>query len=798
VHCEGELLGQTLWDLSLALVARHGARTGWREAERLFFTSFPFAVGYLPTSFPSVYDAYLLADDTDGNLSNGTPNGVDIYNAFSRHGLAGASHGASAYCARPAQPVVSVTPACDRIDLSWTSVSGAARYTVLRGEPGVEALFEVATIVPPAQRTYSDHEVVPGVGYSYVVLAETAAGCESRVESPLAAQLTAQPILVATAATVADTNGSGYADPGEDVDLSIALTNIGTAASGGGSGTLSSTSPVTLVDSSASWPGIAPGSSATNQDTLRIRPSAGIACAETLHLRLQPSAGGACTQELSWIDVPIGNPQGVCEPSPPCSTPPTFAGLGNVVPGPGCGQVTLSWAAGTRNCVNSYVRYSVYRSMSASFVPGPENLVASGINATSWTDSGLWSTGNYYYVVRAIDSLGGAETNLVRRPVLPPAGPDLGPPLFGGLQAATPGRGCGVVALSWLPALEECGPVIYDVYRSADDPFFFPGFPTFIGSTSNTMFEDSGLSPYTDFWYIVRARDAAGNEAGPDQPFAVQSSAIDRIVSGSGFELTDEGWLLDGSSTATKGNWELGDPETALPYQSGDCADGERCWVTGLEPTTNGGQQNDVDGGSTILVSAWMAAPWLDTAYAPAFEYSYWVAGHPSTRVLVESQRNLYPEPGVWQVVTELAPLQTPMWRTIRHPISYAAFQDGVQFRFTASGFSLSSSDEAGIDRWRVLDLGRECIGCSSPVQPLDTIRGRRQGEDVVLDWSQSGTTSARFGVYVATTPTFAGAVLIGTTDQLTFTHDGAALAPQDLYYLVSAFDICGNESSAH
>ncbi len=796
LHCEGEILGQTAWDLALALAARHGARTGWREAERLFFTSSPFAVGYLPTSFPSVYDAYLLADDTDGNLSNGTPNGTDIFNAFSRHGIAGQNRGASPYCSRPAQPVVTVTPGCDRIDLSWTSVTGAARYVVLRQEPGVEALFEVATVVPPAPRTYSDHEIVPGIPYGYVVLAETASGCESRIESPISSQAVAQPMLTVTAATVQDTNGSGYADPDEEVDLSIELSNVGTAASGGGSGTLTSTSAVTLLDATAAWPGIAPGASAAGEDALRFRAvSPQAACADVLRIRLDPSAGGSCAQEPSWIDVTLGNPQGVCEPSPPCATPPTFAGLSSVVPGPGCGQSTLSWAAATRNCVNSSVRYDVYRSTSVAFAPGPENLVASGIKPTSYVDTGLWGGVTYFYAVRAADSLGGAEGNSIRLPIVPPSGPDVGPPAFTGPQSVSPRPGCGVIGLSWLPATEECGPVTYDVYRSPDDPFFLPGPPTFVGSTTSTTFEDSGLPAYTDFWYIVRARDSAGNESGPDTVFAVQSSGIDRTVLRGSFELSDDGWTFDGLSTATSGNWELGNPHPAPPFQSGDCPDGERCWITGLQSTQVNGQQNDVDGGSTILLTPRLGEL-NEPVLSPAFEYSYWVAGHPSTRLRVEFKPgNVFNPP--FQPLTELAPLATPMWRRIRHPFEIDGWFDaGHQFRFVLSAFSLSSSDEAGIDDWAMIDQGRECIGCSTPPQSLGSIRGRRHGEDVVLEWDLGA--GARFGVYVATTPGFTDGVRVGSTNALSFTHEGAAVAPQDLYYLVSAFDTCGNESSLY
>ena len=795
LHCEGEIYGQAAWDLAQALVTRYGAQTGWRESERLFFTSLPFASGYLPTSLPSVYDAYLLADDDDGNLSNGTPNGAEIYAALSRHGMASVAYGASAHCARPGQPVVTVTPGCDRIDLSWSNVTGVARFVVLRGEVRLDqALFELATVLPP-QRTYTDTDVAPGVDYWYVVLAETAAGCESRIENPVAAQLVAQPILTAVGATVLDANGSGYADPDEDVGLSLVLENVGTVTSGGVAGALTSTSPVTVLDGSAGWPGIAPGGSASNQDGLSFRASSPAnSCADVVRFRLEPASGGTCAAEGLWLDVPLGDPDGVCEPSPPCTTPPTYTGLGSVNPGPGCGRATLGWVAATRNCVNSYVRYSVYRSTNAGFSPGPETLVASGIKPTTWVDTGLRGGSTYHYVVRAVDSLGGADGNVARLPVEPPAGPDLGPPVFNGLDSASAGQGCGVVALGWSPAIEECsGPVRYDVYRSADDPYFQPGPPSLVGSTTGTSFEDSGLAPYTEYWYIVRARDGAGNEAGPDVSFAVQSSAIDRIVRNGSFEAGDEGWTLDANSSATNGDWALGNPYAAPPYQSEDCAFGSRCWITGLQPALVGGQEDDVDGGATMLLSHWISNPSIGEApLAPAFEYSYWIAGHPSTRLVVESRSITQP----FQEVTEHATTSEPVWRVARHRITISP--GGVQFRFTASAFSLSSTDEAGLDDWALIDEARECIGCALPAPPLGTIRPRRQGDDVVIDWTADSTLGPRFAVHVATTPGFGDGVLLGTTDERTLVHEGAALLPQDLYYLVSAYDTCGNESSLH
>ncbi len=108
------------------------------------------------------------------------------------------------------------------------------------------------------------------------------------------------------------------------------------------------------------------------------------------------------------------------------------------------------------------------------------------------------------------------------------------------------------------------------------------------------------------------------------------------------------------------------------------------------------------------------------------------------------------------------------------------------------------SIDEAGIDDWALLDEAGECFGCPVPADPLGTIHGSRQGDDVVLDWSGDPTTAARFAVYVATTPTFSDAVRIGTTAASTFAHEDGVLVPQILYYLVSAYDTCGNESALH
>lgn len=311
VHCEGEIYGQTTWDLGNSLAAKHGFHTGWRTSERIFFTSLPNAGSYLPTgSFP-IYDAYINADDDDGNLANGTPNGGEIYAAFNLHEIAGTPRVSSPGCARPAQPAVTVTPSCDRFTVSWNSVTGATRYDVMRGEILANSPFYPVASVNAPQTSFQDLAVAPGVDYYYVVMAVNASGCESTVENPVAARLVSQPILSVTAAIADDLprgNRSGFPDPGEEVDLRVTFGNFGDVASGNLTATLTSSTPgVTILEGTDSWPDLAPGAAAENTGILRFRTNAAtVDCGSTVRFRLDPAAAAGCSAEDSYLDVVLG------------------------------------------------------------------------------------------------------------------------------------------------------------------------------------------------------------------------------------------------------------------------------------------------------------------------------------------------------------------------------------------------------------------------------------------------------------------------------------------------------------
>ncbi len=77
------------------------------------------------------------------------------------------------------------------------------------------------------------------------------------------------------------------------------------------------------------------------------------------------------------------------------------------------GQAVLSW--------NSTAGASVYNVKRALASTGPFTTIASGINALTYTDTGLGSGSTYYYAVTAIDSIGeGAASSLATADFTPP------------------------------------------------------------------------------------------------------------------------------------------------------------------------------------------------------------------------------------------------------------------------------------------------------------------------------------------------------------------------------------------
>ncbi len=83
VHADGEIIGGTMWDVKKALEAKLGTTAGHAKTVEIFYSIIQRA-----SDIPSSYAEALVADDDDGDLSNGTPNGCELNTVFKAHGLA--------------------------------------------------------------------------------------------------------------------------------------------------------------------------------------------------------------------------------------------------------------------------------------------------------------------------------------------------------------------------------------------------------------------------------------------------------------------------------------------------------------------------------------------------------------------------------------------------------------------------------------------------------------------------------------------------------------------------------------
>ena len=67
--------------------------------------------------------------------------------------------------------------------------------------------------------------------------------------------------------------------------------------------------------------------------------------------------------------------------------------------------ISLSWTADTAPA-NCSITYNVYGSTTSGFTPSSPNLIASGLTATSFTNTGLAASSTHFYVLEAVDANG--------------------------------------------------------------------------------------------------------------------------------------------------------------------------------------------------------------------------------------------------------------------------------------------------------------------------------------------------------------------------------------------------------
>ncbi|MBW8780689.1 MAG: alginate lyase family protein [Verrucomicrobia bacterium] len=188
---------------------------------------------------------------------------------------------------------------------------------------------------------------------------------------------------------------------------------------------------------------------------------------------------------LNGIVESVNSAEAGATTMPPPPAPSGLAATG------GDAQVALTWTASP-----GAASYQVKRSTTAN---GPYALVASGVTATSYTDTGLTNGTTYYYVASAVN-LGGESANSVQASATPqvpaPAAPT-------GLSATA---GDTQVVLGWNVSV---GATSYNVKRATAS-----GGPyTTVATVTGNGYTDTGLTNGTTYYYVVTASNLGGESS---------------------------------------------------------------------------------------------------------------------------------------------------------------------------------------------------------------------------------------------------------------------------------------------
>ncbi len=73
--------------------------------------------------------------------------------------------------------------------------------------------------------------------------------------------------------------------------------------------------------------------------------------------------------------------------------------------------INLSWTADTAPANCTITGYNIYRSTTSGFAPSSSDQIASGVTATSYSDTGRAASTEYYYVIEATDAAGTSATS---------------------------------------------------------------------------------------------------------------------------------------------------------------------------------------------------------------------------------------------------------------------------------------------------------------------------------------------------------------------------------------------------
>ncbi|MGA2890465.1 MAG: malectin domain-containing carbohydrate-binding protein [Terracidiphilus sp.] len=202
-----------------------------------------------------------------------------------------------------------------------------------------------------------------------------------------------------------------------------------------------------------------------------------------------------------------------------CSTAPS-APTGLRATDSSSSAISLSWTAVTPPTDCTISSYSVYGSNTSGFTPESGNLIASGVTATTYSNTGLTASTTYYYVVEALDAEGtsAASAQASAETSAPPC--TTVPSAPSGLTVTA--TSSSAIGLSWSAVTPpaNCSISSYNVYGSTTSGFTPSSDNLLASGLSATSYSNTGLTASTTYYYAIEALDVDGTSAA-----SVQDSA---------------------------------------------------------------------------------------------------------------------------------------------------------------------------------------------------------------------------------------------------------------------------------
>ncbi|HJZ99449.1 MAG TPA: glycoside hydrolase family 44 protein [Candidatus Solibacter sp.] len=280
----------------------------------------------------------------------------------------------------PAPTGLAAAPGNGTVALSWNSASGATSYSVKRAGVSGGPYTTVGTI---SGLTYTDSGLTNGTTYYYVVSASNSAG--SSANSTEIAATPSAPVLTwsSSAAAMPSTVVAG-----SGVSITATVTDTGTASLSNANIEVQVFNSSGTAVSTNVWSGqnFIGGQSHQYTYTWNV-PSTQATGNYTVMIGVF---------DAGWTTNYYWNSNGATITVTSGSVPPAPTGL---TAAPGNAQVALAWTASS-----GATSYNVYRGTT----PGGEGStpIATGITATTYTNTGLTNGTTYYYKVAAVNSAG--------------------------------------------------------------------------------------------------------------------------------------------------------------------------------------------------------------------------------------------------------------------------------------------------------------------------------------------------------------------------------------------------------